>query len=458
MWAIRDARIALLARALSTAGTSVTSIAAMLLLYDGGVGPLGVAAFLAALTIPTIATMGVAGRVADTMDSRVVLVTASLVQATAVTALGVTHTTAVIFVTGIVIALAQAFEQPTWSALVPRIVGEDRIGPAISWQQGLAAVASPIGAGIGGLLVTLDDVAWGFWADAATYVLLAGAALIIRTRRHGAAESATGAGATAGATSPVQGAPAAGAASAVVDAVAVQAAAPAARKQSSWAEGARIVARDRILMPLFAAILVFVVLVEGVNPVEVFLVRGPLGATDWQYGLTELFAGAGGVIGAAVAGRVAGNHARARAATIGFGSAALIMVAVGLAPSFWVYAALITALIAAFGTGNAAFGALLTSRTPDALRGRVYAPLNGLARTASLIALGLGGTANALVGPRTTFVTAGAAGAAVMVVAGLAVLRAQRAERAHTAPPVQNSVEIDAEVPGEAETGPLGTG
>ena len=397
VWAIRDARIALVARALSTAGTAVTSIAALLLLHDGGVGALGVAAFLAALVIPAIATMGIAGRVADTMDSRVVLVAASLVQAAAVVALGFAHDTVMIFVTGVVISFAQAFEQPTWSALVPRIVGEERIGQAISWQQGLAAIASPVGAGLGGLLMTLDDIAWGFWADAATYVLLALGALVIRTRRHGGTDAA-----------PVRDA--------------------AAEPKASWSAGLRIVMRDRVLVPLFAAILVFVVLVEGVNPVEVFLARDALGATDWQYGLSEFFAGAGGLAGAAIAGRVHSNTTRARVAMIGFGCAALVLIAAGAAPGFWVYAALLTLLVAAFGTGNATFGALLTSRTPDAQRGRVYAALNGLARTASLVALGLGGVGNALLGPRLTFIVAGVAGAAAMAVASVAVLRAQRAE------------------------------
>ncbi|WP_165310713.1 MFS transporter [Microbacterium protaetiae] len=399
VWAVRDARIALGGRALSTAGTSVTSIAAILLLHDGGAGPFGVAAFLAALVIPAIATMGIAGRVVDTMDSRVVLVAASLIQAAAVVALGFDHSVVMIFLTGVVISLAQAFEQPTWSALLPRIVGEDRIGQAISWQQGLAAVASPIGAGLGGLLMTLDDIAWGFWADAASYVLLAGAALIIRTRRHGAIDTPATAGQDA-----------------------------AAEPKASWTAGLRMVARDRVLLPLFAAILVFVILVEGINPVEVFLARDALGATDWQYGLGEFFAGAGGVIGAAVAGRIHTNTTRARVATLGFGGAAVVMVAAGLAPGYWVYAVLITLLTASFGTGNATFGALLTSRTPDAHRGRVYAALNGLARSASLISLGLGGVGNAVLGPRATFIVAGIAGAVTMAVASIAVLRAQRAE------------------------------
>lgn len=410
IWAIRDARIALVARALSTAGTSVTSIAAILLLYNGGVGALGVAAFLAALVIPAIATMGIAGRVADTMDSRVVLVAASLLQAAAVTALGFEHGTAMIFVSGVVISFAQAFAQPTWSALIPRIVGDERIGKAVSWQQGLAAVASPIGAGLGGLLVTLDDVAWGFWADAATYLVLAAAAMLIRTRRHGAIAPVAD-----GALAPVAG-------------ESRDVAAPADPVDTGWIAGLRIVARDRILFPLFSAIIVFVVLVEGVNPVEVFLVRDALGATNWQYGLSEFFAGAGGIIGAAVAGRLATDTQRGRAAVIGFGGAGLLLVVMGVAPNFWVYGVVLTLMVAAFGTGNATTGALLMSRTSDAQRGRVSAALNGLARTGSLIALGLGGVANALLGARPTFVVAGIAGAVAMAVAGVAILRAQRAE------------------------------
>lgn len=399
MWSIRDARIALVARALSAAGTSVTAIAAMLLLYANGAGELGVAAFLAALAIPTIATMGIAGRVADTADSRTVLVATALVQAAAVAALAIAHTIPVIFASGVVIALAQAFAQPTWSALLPRIVGEDHIGQAISWQQGLTAVASPLGAGLGGVLVAMDDVAVGFWINAATYLILAAAALAIRTRRQ-ATPTSDGADGAHGSPPP----------------------------RSSWTAGVRLVARDRILLPLFIAILVFVVLVEGINPVEVFLVRDALGATEWEYGLTELFAGAGGVAGAAVAARMPSDRIRARVATIGFGTAALMLIILGSASSFWLYAVLLTAMTAAFATGNATFGALLTSRTPDAYRGRVYAALGGFARTASLIALALGGVANVLLGPRTTFIVAGITGALVMLIAAWAVLRAQRHE------------------------------
>ena len=81
VWAIRDARIVLLARGASTAGTALTNLAALLLLHDAGVGPYGVTVFIACAAVPTIATMGIAGRIADTVDSRRVLAIAGAVQA-----------------------------------------------------------------------------------------------------------------------------------------------------------------------------------------------------------------------------------------------------------------------------------------------------------------------------------------------------------------------------------------
>lgn len=185
IWATRDVRIALPARAVSTADTALTTMAALLLLHDSGVGPVGVAALLVVMAVPTIATMGIAGRAADTLDSRTILVTCTVVQ------------------------------------------------PA-ACQQGLAAVAGPLGGALGGVLFATGSVRWAFWGDGAS---------------------------------------------------------------------------------------------------------------------------------------------------------------------------------ATFGLGNATFGAVLTTRTPDAERGRVYAALGGLARTARLAALALGSVAGTLLGPRLTFVAGGVLGA-----------------------------------------------
>ena len=380
VWAIRDLRIALVARTVSAAGSSVTSVTALLLIHASGLGPYGVAGLLGCLFVPVIATMGIAGRVADGADSRTVLVVATLVQTVGCTAVALVPEPAVIYPAVAVVALAQAFAQPTWSALVPRIVGEDRIGHAVAWQQGLNSVSGPIGYAVGGLLVGLGLARWGFGVDALSYLLLAIAAICVGTRRRALAVR--------------QG------------------------ERRRWTEGLTIAGHDPIVRPLFATILVFVILVEGINSVEVFLVRDTLHATSFQYGLSEFFSGAGALAGAAIAGRVRGIRGRSLVACAGFGTAALGLVAAAIAPDFWLYALTLILLSGGFGVGNATFGALLVSRTPDAARGTVYAALGGLSNTAKVIALAVGSSSLIFVAPRVSFLIAGTAGVLVMIIAG----------------------------------------
>ncbi|WP_370518743.1 MFS transporter [Microlunatus sp. Gsoil 973] len=384
LWAVRDLRVVLVARTASAAGTAVTSVTALLLIHDSGLGPYGVAGLLACLFVPVILTMGLAGRVADRADSRRVLVMTALLQAACCAAVTVLPRPAVLYPAVGAVALAQAFAQPTWSALVPRIVGEDRIGRAVAWQQGLNAISAPVGSAVGGLLVGLGLARWGFGVDALSYLLLALAAAAVRTRRRVA--------------------PSAGQA-----------------VSRGWAEGLKSAGRDPIVRPLFATILIFVILVEGINPVEVFLVRDTLGGSPFQYGLSEFFGAAGAVAGAGIAGRVAGVSGRVMAACAGFGAAAVGLVAAAVSPGFWMYALTLVVLSGGFGVGNATFGALLVSRTPDADRGKVYAALGGLANAAKIIALAVGSSSLLFVAPRVSFLAAGVAGALVMAVAGVSL-------------------------------------
>jgi len=142
--------------------------------------------------------------------------------------------------------------------------------------------------------------------------------------------------------------------------------------QPTWSAlipGLRVIRRDGVVWPLFCALMPFVLLVEGVNPAEIFLARDALGASPIQYALSDVFAATGAVVGSYLAG--------------------------------------------AFSVGNAAFGRLLMTRTRDA-NGKVQEALGGVARTFSLMALALGGLATTLLGPRRTFVLAGNAGMIVM--------------------------------------------
>jgi predicted MFS family arabinose efflux permease len=75
------------------------------------------------------------------------------------------------------------------------------------------------------------------------------------------------------------------------------------------------------------------------------------------------------------------------------------------------------------GILNVDVSTLLLNRTPEAARGRALANVNAMARGSALGAMALGGAAGTLLGPRATFV---AAGALSTVVAGALVVRIRR--------------------------------
>lgn len=398
VWSHRDVRLILPARTLSLAGHSTALVTLLLQAHDRGVGTMGVAALLIALALPAIATMGIAGRLADTLDSRHLLTAGITLQVLALAFLAWSPTAALTLVGVVLLELGQAVIGPVWIGLLPRVVGQDGIGSVIAWQQGLGAVAAPLGAALGGVLYGSVGAGPALLVAAAAFAVLLLAVQLIRTRRHLSAEAGSTAGSTAVPTS------------------------------SGILAGVAVLRADKVVWPVFLALLPMVVMVEGVNAVEVFLARDTLGASPEQYGLGELAAGVGGVLGAALAARLAGDRAWVRAVIGGFAAACAGLAVAGGAPSFWVYLGLMVVVAAAAGIGNAANGALVMTRTPDAQRGTVGAALNGIARTGSVLALGLGGLVGALASPRAVFIGGGLLGMAAVLLCGWPSLRASRRE------------------------------
>ena len=180
----------------------------------------------------------------------------------------------------------------------------------------------------------------------------------------------------------------------------------------------RILKRDSLIWLIFAGTIPFIIVLEGVNVVEVFLVRDDLGASATTYGLLEAFFGAGAVVGAWVAGRLATEASRVRCVLVGMAGTALSIGLAGLAPTVAVLAVCLVLLGTFNGGANAAIGPLFVLRPAEADRGKVLAAINGVQRAGSILALGLGGLVGGWLGARATFVGAGVC--AVLVVAALA--------------------------------------
>ena len=150
------------------------------------------------------------------------------------------------------------------------------------------------------------------------------------------------------------------------------------------------------------------------NVVEVFLVRGTLGARTLAFGLVGAGLAVGIVVGSVLAG---GSSRRGPWAAHGARRArarADILLA-GLCPGIWVFAAAWAVLGVANGFANVDASTLLLNRAPESHRGRVLAVVNGAVRGSALCAMLLGGLAGSLLGPRWTFMIAGAGMAVVAV-------------------------------------------
>jgi MFS family permease len=388
IWRHRDLRLVIPALTISFVGDALAMIALILRVHDQGGGTAGIALLMFAFALPTVLVMGVAGQIADLFDSRPVLLVSTAVQVLACAGLAGFESRWSTYVFVAMLQCGQAVSSPTWGALTPRIAGDEDMGRVISLQRSLLAVSGIVGAAMAGLLVGTHGTSSALWVDCGTFGVVLLAAGLVRTRRGGHHQSSERYAASVDIARP------------------------------RMFDGLRILKRDRLIWLIFNWTIPFIIVLEGVNVVEVFLVRDDLGASASTYGLLEGFFGAGAVAGSWAAGRLATDPARVRGALIGLAGTAVSIGLAGLAPTVAVLA-LCLVLVGVFNGGaSAAVGPLYVLRPTDADRGKVLAAINGVSRAGSILALGLGGLIGGWLGPRTTFVGGGVC--ATLVVAALA--------------------------------------
>jgi MFS family permease len=139
----KDLLIALAGRMVSTFGDEVALVALTLRLQADGARPYEVGLLLGAGIIPLLFLSRLVGRLVDSHDSRHLLVGAGLLEVACAVPLVFAHSVVVMVILVAVLGAAASVAGATWSALVPRIVGEDRVAQAVSAQQSLNALVPP---------------------------------------------------------------------------------------------------------------------------------------------------------------------------------------------------------------------------------------------------------------------------------------------------------------------------
>jgi MFS family permease len=382
----RDFLVSLTGRAVSTFGDGVALVALALRLQADGAHPYEVGLLLAAGTIPLLLLARPVGRLVDAHDSRRLLVLGGLVELAATIPLIFLHSVAPMVFLVAVLGAAASVTGATWSALVPRIVGDDQLVQAVSAQQSLNALVLVGAPALGGLLAGTFGSGVALTVDAATFGVVILAAALVRTRRvPERAPSGDG---------------------------------PSVRS------GFAILRADPVLAPLLAGVAIVVLLVGMVDVVLVYLVRDTLHAGGVWFGVANAAWMAGMVAGALGAGRVATEHGQVRATIAGAAVACAGLAAFAVAPAAWILVPL--SVIGGVGNGYAGtcLSTLLMTRTPDNARGRVSAAANAVFGSAQGASLLVGGVVAIVLSPREVYAVAGLLG---LTAAGVVALsRASR--------------------------------
>jgi MFS family permease len=369
----RDLVISLVGRAVSAFGDGVALVALTLRLQADGARPYEVALLLAAGTVPLLLLARPVGLLVDAHDSRRLLVGGGVAEVAATVPLVFLHSVVPIVLLVAVLGAAASVTGAAWSALVPRIVGDDRLAQAVSAQQSLNALVLVAAPAVGGLLAGAFGSGVALTVDAASFVVVTVAGALVRTRR-------------------------------------VPERAPTVDGPSGVRSGFAILRADRVLAPLLAGVALVVLLVGMVDVVLVYLVRDTLHAGGVWYGVAEASWMAGMVAGSLGAGRVGTDGGQVRATIAGVALACAGVAGFAVAPT----ALMLVPLSVLGGVGNGYAGAcvstLLMARTPDSARGRVSAAATAVFGSAQGASLLLGGVAAIVLSPRAIYAVAGLLG------------------------------------------------
>jgi MFS family permease len=384
-----DVYLAAGGRAISICGDFLAATALVLALQERGAGSGAVAAVLIAAAVPPVLLARWTGRLADRVDSRLLLVAAGLVQALVCVALAYVSGVAAIVALVAVLGCGLAVTQPVLSALVPAMVRTEDLPKASALGQTATSAGLLIAPALGGILMGHFGLRVPLLIDAASYLAIAAVGLLIRTRR----------GRTVAQAGPVT--------------------APAFRLRA-----------DPLLWAMFVVFGVVLAAVSAVNVGEVFLVREELHGSAVTFGLLNAIWTGVMLAGAwLVTRRKPGDGRLAALLLTAYTVTSLVVVACALVPTVgwlvlvWVIGGLCN------GAENVAFGVLIARRVPGEAHGRVFALYGAVSNGANMFGYLVSGAVLGVVPVRPTLAGAGVLGLAAVITFGVPVLRALAAER-----------------------------
>ncbi|MFG3709376.1 MFS transporter [Micromonospora sp. NPDC047730] len=392
-----DVWLATTARGVATCGDFLAASTLTLALQSAGAGGLAVSGLLLAATLPLVAFAPLTGRLADRVDSRILLVTAGLAQAGICLTLAYAGHPVLVIALVALLATGLAVTQPVLSALVPAMVRAEDLPRASALNQSAGTLGSLAGPALAGLLVGEFGTRLPLLVGAGSYLALVAAGLLIRTRRGSRGSAAAG-----------------------------DAAVPPA-----WR-----LRHDPLLVAMVASVAGVFGAVGAINVIEVFFIRETLGSSTTMYGLVTGAWTLGALAGAWLFARVVrrldrdAGLVRASLALLG-GCCAMVLASAAVPTALLLVPIWLTGGI--FNGGSNVFNnVLLARRVPEAARGRAFASFGAAVQGAAMVGFLAGGLLLEAADPRPLVAGCGLAG--LLAVAAVSVPLRRAAQAAPAAP------------------------
>jgi MFS family permease len=165
----------LVADLVSDMGTFMQGVGAAWLMVSQGAGPLLVALTQTASAFPFFLLALPAGALGDIFDRRKLILMTEVWMfsvAVALAILTVLHliTPWVLLLLTLALSIGDALEAPTWRAVLPELVPQEGLMPAIALNGIEFNLARAIGPALGGFLIVAAGIGTVFWLNAASYL------------------------------------------------------------------------------------------------------------------------------------------------------------------------------------------------------------------------------------------------------------------------------------------------
>ncbi len=339
----RDFVLMWTAQLVSTAGSSLTDLAAGIYVFEQTGSAFLVGVTLMATAIPSLIVGLIAGVFVDRWDRRKVMMASNLLQGVIVALipfvldLNITF----LFVLLLVNAGVKQFFDPAYEALIPEIASDEELTAANAFLQIASFGSTAIGFAGAGLLASID-IKLAFWIDALTFLVSAGCIWLLRIRvKLDVPEGGTSVGV-------------------VFDNLKL---------------GIRAIVEIPMLRYLFLLGAPVMFAFGLWNVLLLPMAIRELGATEFEYGIQEALTSVGFVLGSLFMAKYADRLQLGMwvfVGTLGMGIAGILY---GLSPTIWI--AIVFVMVSGFFNSPPAVArqTLLQRSTPRELRGRVFSAL-----------------------------------------------------------------------------------